>query len=464
MKPRIILSTCLTFMTLMTVGCGLVGGDIIGGTFSDTGTDTAVRFFHRATLLQNGQVMVSGGMRINLIPTTLVSLNDLSFFDPVANSFSSSFQPTGGGPIVMPALSIPRSSHTQTTLLDGRVLITGGRTNAMGTNPGTAIDSVEIFDPVTGMIQAGPAMSTPRTDHTATLLPDGRVVVAGGGTWQIFDPTTDLWSPSIGLQRTRAAHAAVALPDHDGPGLHRVLLIAGNGNGPATLERLDPDAAMSTLLSATLSIGVDDLAATRLDDGSVLIVGGQNVTNGDTIDLTYRYDPVTDTITAATPPPGLPNGISDHQIVALDRFAMIFGGEQEVAGVDTELDYAAIYDRATDDWPFVTTMNHPHDDFASVLLPDDRVLLIDGGVPFLNMEFPSNAVEIFTPSPVKIGDMNNDDILNELDVLPFVGVLIDPTTASSSQRCAADANQDNSLDAHDIQAFVNALISGLPMP
>ncbi|MCG8404583.1 MAG: hypothetical protein MI923_05235 [Phycisphaerales bacterium] len=462
MKPRVILSTCLTCITVMTVGCGLVGGDVIGGTFSDTGNDTANRFFHRASLLQNGQVMVSGGMRINLIPATLVSLSDLSFFDPVANSFSASFQPTGGGPMVTPSLSVARSSHTQTTLQDGRVLITGGRTNATGTNPGTPINSVEIFDPLTGTIQAGPAMSTQRTDHTASLLPDGRVVVAGGGTWQIFDPTTDTWSVSFALQRTRAAHAAVALPDHDGPGLHRVLLIAGNGNGSTTLELLNPDATMSTLLSATLTIGVDDLAATLLNDGTVLIVAGQHITNGDTVDLSYRYDPVTDIITPTAPPPGLANGISDHQIVALDRFAIIFGGEQQVSGVDTELDYAAVYDGATGDWPFVTTMNHPHDDFAAVLLPDDRILLIDGGVPFLNMAFPSNAVEIFTPTLIKLGDMNNDTILNELDVLPFVGVLIDPDTASSLERCAADTNGDHSLDARDIQMFVNALISGLP--
>lgn len=457
--PRVIFSMCLTLLTVLTVGCGIADGNIIGGTFTKTSSDTTPRFFHRAGLLQNGHVLVSGGMRVNLIPPTLISLSDLSFFDPSTNSFSTSFQPINGVAPVSPSLSVSRSSHTQTTLPDGRVLFTGGRTGAAGTNPGTPVDSVEIFDPFTGIMQPGPTMSATRADHTATLLPDGRIVVAGGSTWQVFDPTTDSWSPDAVLQRTRVAHAAVMLPDHAGAGQHRVILIGGNGSGPNTLELLNPDGAMSTLSSAALLTGVDDLAAVRLDDGTVLIVGGQNTTTGETIDSGYRYDPATDTIAATTSPPNLSDGIADHEIIVIGRFALIFGGEQEVAGVDTELDYAAIYDRATGDWPFVTNMNHPHDDFASILLPDNRILLIDGGIPFLNMEIASNFVEFFTPSLIITGDVNRDELLDEFDILPFIGVLLDPSSASSEQLCAADANQDQSVDARDLQGFINLLLT-----
>jgi hypothetical protein len=432
--------------------CAMAG--ILGGVFTSVGNDTQDRFFHRAGLLPNGFVMVTGGMRLQIFPSpTLISLNNISFFNPSTNSFSASFTPLGGGAPVNPTLAVARSSHTQTALLDGRVLITGGYTGASGTSQGTPTTHVELFDPQTGLMSAGPSMTAARAEHRAVRLPDGRVVVAGGFTWQLFDPVTNTWSADYPMQRARFSHEAVLLPDHAGPGLHCVLLVGGTGSGLHTMELLDPDSQTSTLTTAVLNEGVDDLGAARLDDGRILIVGGQSTTTGNTLGATYLYDPVADDIVAAPSPPNRPDGIADHQTIALGRFVLIFGGEQEVAGVDTELNYAALYDRATNTWPWQGTMNFIHDDFASAVLNDGRVLLIGGGVPLLGQEVPSRNAETFTPVLTLIGDVNNDLSINLDDVSPFVALLLDPSAANTQQYCAADANQDGLLDGHDVSPF-----------
>jgi hypothetical protein len=423
-----------------------VRAEIGGGTFTATGDDTTPRFFHRATALPDHRVLVSGGMSFTPIPPSLVSLAELSFFDPATSTYSTSFAPIDGGGTVTPVLATPRSSHTQTTLRDGRVLITGGHTGASGTSPGTAVAGVEIFDPYTGVVSGGPAMSSTRAAHTATRVDDGPdedlVVVAGGATWEVYGTATGGWAGPYPLERTRAGHAAVALADGS------VLLVGGSGTGPTTLERLDPVAGTSALMTATLTVGVDDLAAVRLADDGVLIVGGQDLSDGDTVDLSYRYDPVADSIAPIAPPPDRADGISDHQLVRLGRYAMVFGGEAQTAGVDTELDYAALYDPAGDAWVFTATMEFVHDDFAAVVLPDSRVVLVGGGADFLGTPLPTPKSETFTPTSPEPADLDCDGAVDFADLLLLLvawGPCPDPPLA-----CPGDINDDGTVDFNDL--------------
>lgn len=396
--------------------------------------------------------MVTGGMRLQISPPSLISLSSVSFYNPGSGTFSTSFQPIGGGPTVTPTLAVARSSHTQTALADGRALICGGYTNANGTNPGTATASVEIFDPQTGVMSAGPAMGAARAGHTATQLLDGRVVVAGGATWQIFDPATNSWSPEFAMQRSRQDFAAALLMDG------RVLLAGGSGSGPTTLELLDPETGGSALSAATLAIGVDDLRAATMDDGRVLIVGGQNLTTGDTIGDTYLYDPAGDSIAAAPSPPNRAAGIADHEVVAFGRYVFIFGGEQQVSNVDTELNYAALFDRASGTWTWSSTaMTQAHDDFASAVLQDGRVLLVGGGLTVFGVEFPTSAAEVFTPDVVLAGDVNGDGLVNGLDVPGMTTVLANPGAATARQLAAADVNESGAANGADVQPFAELL-------
>ncbi len=437
-----------------------------GGAFSAVGSDTVPRFFHAGGRLLHGPVMISGGLNLSIIPPTLISRADVSFFDPDTQTFSSQFVPLDGGGPTFPSLTVARSSHTQTTLHDGRVLIAGGDVNAMGTSPGAAFDGVELFDPWTGEFATGPSMAASRSMHTATLLPDGRVVVAGGSSWQIFDPADDTWSSDLPLNASRKSHAAVLLEDYAGAvGDDRVLLIGGSGSAPTSLELLDPSLEAAALMTTTLSVSVDDLAATALADGRVFIVGGQNVSTGNTVANTYLYDPVEDSIVAGADVPNQSGGIADHQIVRFADRVVIFGGEEQQGGVDTILNYAAIFDASTEQWLADGMMINLHDDFVTVRLGVCELLIVGGGVPFLGQEFPSASSEVFTLSDADeclYGDLDNDGDVDEFDYDRFAPCIAGPQENQPPTECQhldfvnSDLDTDKDVDLTDFSTFAES--------
>jgi hypothetical protein len=155
--------------------------------------------------------------------------------------------------------------------MDGTVLVAGG-----GTSPTEALNSAEIFDPGTGRWRATPSMAAVRAGHTATLLLDGRVLVAGGDTGpgaiasaEIYDPTTRKWAPTGELRAARGGATAVRLWTGQ-------VLIAGGATGTtplASAELFDPDAGTWST-TASMAEPRAAHAAALLDDGRVLVAGG----------------------------------------------------------------------------------------------------------------------------------------------------------------------------------------------
>src|SRR5438477_2807308 len=175
-------------------------------------------------------------------------------------------------------LVVPRTGHAATALADGRVLITGGRDGA-----GTIVAIAEIFDPATETSTAVGALVTARVSHTATLLPNGRVLIAGGtsatgslSSAEIFDPA----NPGAGFRvlsatmgAARAGHTATLLKDG-------TVLIAG-GDVAGTAEIFDP--TTETFSSTLLTMAAPRIGhtATLFSNDSVLLAGG----NTDSMEL-----------------------------------------------------------------------------------------------------------------------------------------------------------------------------------
>jgi hypothetical protein len=227
------------------------------GTFTATGAMSEVRSEHTATLPATGKVLVAGG--------TIGNVAEL--FDPATGLFT----PTSGMLVVG-----GRWACTATLLNDGTVLIAGGRDdeNVFDAFP---LNDAELFNPTAGTFAATSAMTEFRCDHTAALLNNGQVLLAGGfngnpvSDAELFDPTTGSFSRTHSMGSPRADHTATLLDDG-------TVLVAGafSFNGPlASAEVFDPTAG-AFAPTGSMETPRDIHTATRLNSGEVLVTGGSS--------------------------------------------------------------------------------------------------------------------------------------------------------------------------------------------
>jgi hypothetical protein len=208
------------------------------------------------------------------------------------------------------------------------VLITGGGSDSER-------GSAEVFDPTTGVFTAVEDMSRWRASASATLLTDGRVLVAGGfesgaGSAELFDPVSGTWTPTGSMAVGRVdGMTATLLPDAT------VLVIGGTLDGPA--ERYDP-------ATGTWAPAVTGATATLLPDGTVLVAGGVGATDGETgVATAHRFDPETEAWTTIEP---MTEARLSAQAVLLDdgRVLVVGGSSENNAGA---LASAELFDPAS---------------------------------------------------------------------------------------------------------------------
>jgi WD40 repeat protein len=230
-------------------------------TWTSTGTMATPRHYHTATLLSDGKVLVSGGND---------TIRTAERYDPATQTWTS----TG-------TMATPRRFHTATLLPDGKVLVSGGRGASSTGAPPTNLKTAERYNPATNTWSATPAMSTTRSHHTATLLPNGKVLVTGGfggsGTGvplasaELYDPTSNTWSSTGAMASPRRYHTATLLPSGK-------VLVAGGYDGTSDLasaELYDPNTG-TWAPTACLAQARHHHTATPLPSGEVLLIGGED--------------------------------------------------------------------------------------------------------------------------------------------------------------------------------------------
>jgi hypothetical protein len=361
-------------------------------TWTATGPLRTLRAEHTATLLENGKVLVAGG-----IDSRRRVLRSAEIFDPATGTWT----PTG-------AMKVARRRHTATLLPNGKVLVAGGLRH------GKALASAEVYDPATGTWSVVDPMDDRRASHTATVLADGRVLVVGGTDGdhrlrdaEIFDPERGRWTSADDPAHHYARHSAARLGDG------RVLVVGSRhaeiydpradrwtrARPPSTRGTLtllpDGDVLLAAKNEAeifhaatgewtpTAPPSLTPASATLLPDGRVLVYDGENA---------ETYDP-TAALWSAAGSSVVPRSRPTATLLPSGT-VLIAGGD--VASDANDPSPAEIFDategRATEQASLVTPVSSPEE----TLLPDGRVLLVGG--PTFPRDTPYAGPQVFSPS------------------------------------------------------------------
>lgn len=280
-----------------------------------------------------------------------------------------------------PTLPLPSIAVTGWQLVDDLATARAGHAAAMisaagspsavlvsgGSSAGVATASAERYDPVAMTWTARASMRVARLGHTATTLPDGRVLVAGGAggagltfaSAELYDPATDTWTLTGTMTSARALHTATRLPDG------RVLVSGGFGQRGGSLPSVPSTPGVDAALPAA-----------------------------------EIYTPATGQWTAVPP---MPTARADHRAVLIpaSSHAGAAGGKVLVTGgqnAGATVAAAELYDPATNSWASVGAMASAREAHALIVLADGRVLAAGGSATGSAGGVVLAACEVFTPS------------------------------------------------------------------
>jgi hypothetical protein len=323
--------------------------------YRPTGTGLRSRG-HTATLAGDGTVVVIGGSR----GLSILS-NSIDRFDPRTGNFA----PIG-------VLANGREGHRTVRLANGKLLVTGGETVL-------ADWRAELVDERTGAVEPAGTPSVPRYSHSAVPLPDGRVMIAGGFTAgegagfgisrsaEIWDPATRVFRRLASTLRTaRAGHGATVLPDG------RVLLAGGFSEDAnySFAEIFDPATETFSIAAAVDNRQRGNLGVALLPDGSVLMIGGESA-QAEPSSAVQRFRATGFDVLA-----GLVRSRTFAEPVVLrDGRVMLFGGEIGPGNVTT--DTAESYSAANGGFP-IASLPEPRVGLTATRLNDGRVLIVGG--------------------------------------------------------------------------------------
>ncbi len=375
------------------------------GTWSATGALATARFVHSATLLPWGWVIVTGGFGGS------ANLASVEVYDPIAGTWSAgtaldttrrehvaTLLPSGvvlvsggiGGPsdatlasaeivtVTAPptaaswrqasSMITGRSFHTATLLPNGAVLVAGSSDNS-----GISLSVAELYDPATSTWSAAPAMADSRGFHTATLLQNGTVLVAGGAgagfsfaSAELYDPTTNTWSAAGPMAVARFGHTATLLQNG-------MVLVAGGWMSPTTLASAELYNPATNTWSAAGSMATARIfhTATLFRNGMVLVAGGVDFLLPAIFASAELYNPTTNTW---SPAGSMAFARDLHTATLLQNDMVLVAGRfRSAVAVPAEL-----YDPATNTWSAAGLMATARGAHTATLLPNGAVLVAGG--------------------------------------------------------------------------------------
>jgi Kelch motif len=361
------------------------------GTWAVTGSMKTAREGQTATLLSNGQVLVAGGIDGS------ATLASAELYNPATGKWSA----TG-------SMHTARAGQTATLLPDGQVLVAGGFNEPV---PGafSYLSGAELYNPATGTWTVTGSMTTPRIGHTATLLPDGQVLVAGGeatvngaftvfASAELYNPATGTWTRTGRMNAAREQHTATLLTNGQ-------VLAAGGYNDAdpfnhslASAELYNP-ATGSWALTGSLNTPRYGHQAVLLADGQVLAVDGTDISSAGTFILnsTELYNPATGTW--ATTGTTLHAGNAPFSVTLLSTGKVLIAGGITGVYPNTHITRAAeLYDPATATSASTGSMNVARNDQSATLLPNGQVLAAGGQTTTSNGKTTDVAsAELYTP-------------------------------------------------------------------
>ncbi len=309
------------------------------------------------------------------------------------------------------SLNTARNFHTATLLPNGKVLVAGG-VDSSG-NPSV---SAELYDPASGTWTATGSLNTARYEPTATLLPNGKVLVAGGfGTSsyltsaELYDPASGSWTATGSLNTARYQHTATLLPNGK-------VLVAGGYNGSylTGAELYDPASGTWTA-TGSLNTARYEHTATLLPNGKVLVAGGSN---GSALTSAELYDPASGSWTATA---SLNTARFYHTTTLLPNGKVLVAGGFLTSGALTS---AELYDPASGTWTATGSLNTGRYEHTATLLPNGKVL-VGGGID--SSVNPSVSAELYDPASgtwTATASLNTARYIHTATLLPNGKVLV----------------------------------------
>jgi len=354
------------------------GADSAPNTWASTGSMTIARQEddqNSAVLLPNGQVLVAGGIG----PYNISASSDTAATDL--------YNPSSGTWTATANMTTARVGHTTTLLTNGKVLVAGGSGLC---NPNCARSSAELYDPAARVWTLTGSMATRRYGAEAVRLPDGKVLVMGGGentsvyaSAELYDPSTGTWTPTGSMISARIGDfTATLLPTGK-------VLVTG---GSKSAELYDPNSGSWTPTGSRSVTGDSSITATLLPNGKVLVAGGYN---GSATNAAELYDLATGLWSATG---SMTTGRQGHTAVLLPSGQVLVAGGYAAFN---DIASAELYDLTTGAWTATGGMTTARYRPYTALLLTGQVLVAGGRA--------GASAEVYTPGPFLSVELNSID-------------------------------------------------------